>query len=76
MLQQPPIVVDVVKQPPITQEITMADVVLGAVGLTGAIMICALVVGAIAGAVFIWIRRTRDASAPPTDPGHATLRTS
>ena len=75
MLQPPPIVVDVVKQPPVTQEITMADVVLGAVGLTGFIMLCALIVGAIVGGLFIWFRRTRDAAAPPTDPGHARLRT-
>lgn len=72
MLQQPPIVVDVIKQPPITEEITMADVVLGAIGLTGIIMLSALVAGAIAGALFIWIRRTRDAA--PADPGHARLR--
>jgi hypothetical protein len=74
MLQQPPIVVDVVKQPPVAAEITMGDVIIGAVGLTGAIMLCALVAGAIVGGIFIWIRRMRDASAPPTDPGHARLR--
>ena len=74
MLQQDPIVVDVVKQPPITPEISMADVVLNAVGLTGVIMILALLAGLLVGAGFIWFRRTRDASAPPTDPGHARLR--
>ena len=75
MLQPPPIVVEVVKQPPITKEITMADVVLGAIGLTGVIMLCALIAGALVGAIFIWVRRTRDAAAAPTDPGHARLRT-
>lgn len=76
MLQQPPpIVVDVVKQPPVAAEITMADVVVGAVGLTGVIMLCALIAGVIVGGIFIWLRRKRDASAPPTDPGHARLRT-
>ena len=74
MLQQDPIVVDVVKQPPITPEISMADVVLNAVGLTGVIMILAVLAGLLVGAGFIWYRRTRDASAPPTDPGHARLR--
>jgi hypothetical protein len=73
--QQPPIVVDVVKQPPVAPEITMGDVVLGAIGLTGVIMLCALVAGLIVGGVFIWIKRSRDASAPPTDPGHSRLRT-
>jgi hypothetical protein len=72
--QQPPIVVDVVKQPPVAPEITMGDVVLGAVGLTGVIMLCALAAGAIVGGIFIWIKRRRDAVAPPTDPGHSRLR--
>ena len=39
------IVVDVIRQPPVTRELGMGDVVLGAVGLTGAIMIGALVTG-------------------------------
>jgi hypothetical protein len=66
-LQDKPIVVDVIKQPPITQEITMADVVVGAVGLTGVIMICALLAGLIAGGIFIWMRKVRErqSSEPP-----------
>jgi hypothetical protein len=74
MFQQNPIVVDVIKQPPVTPEISMADVVVGAFGLTGAIMLAAAIAGLLVGAIFIWIRRARDASAPPTDPGHARLR--
>jgi hypothetical protein len=74
MLQPDPIVVDVVKQPPVTPEISMADVVLGAVGLTGVIMGLALLAGLLVGGLFIWYKRSRDASAPPTDPGHARLR--
>jgi hypothetical protein len=74
MLQQNPIVVDVIKQPPVTAEITMADVVVGAFGLTGMIMVCALLAGLLVGGIFIWRRRALDASAPPTDPGHARLR--
>lgn len=60
--QQPPIVVDVVKQPPVAEEITMADVIVGAFGLTGVIMLSALLAGVIVGAIFIWIKRTRDKS--------------
>ena len=75
MLQaQPPIVVDVVKQPPVAPEITMGDVVLGAVGLTGIIMICALLAGLLVGAVFIAFKRKRDRDAPLSDPGGSTLR--
>ena len=71
---QQPIVVDVVKQPPITPEITVGDVILGAVGFTGVTMIAALLTGLLVGAIVIFIKRRRDASAPPTDPGHAKLR--
>jgi hypothetical protein len=73
-MQQNPIVVEVVKQPPVTPEITMGEVILGAVGLTGAIMLAAALVGLLAGALVIWFKRRRDAKAPPTDPGHARLR--
>lgn len=62
ILQQKPIVVDVSKQPPITPEIGMADVVLGALGLTGVIMLAALVAGLIAGGFFILHKRKRDRS--------------
>jgi hypothetical protein len=76
LLQQaPPIVVDVVKQPPVAPEITMGDVVLSAVGLTGVIMILALLAGLLVGGALVWYKRRGDATAPPTDPGHARLRT-
>lgn len=73
-LQQNPIVVEVLKQPPITRPITVGDVVLGAVGLVGVIMLVAAVTGLLVGAIVIFIKRRRDAVAPPTDPGHAKLR--
>jgi hypothetical protein len=73
-LQQNPIVVDVIKQPPVAREITMGDVVLGAMGFAGLIMVLALVAGVLVGAIVIFIKRRRDAVAPPTDPGHARLR--
>jgi hypothetical protein len=74
MFHQNPIVVDVVKQPPITPEITLGDIVLGAAGFTGVIMAIALATGLLVGAIVIYIKRRRDAVAPPTDPGHARLR--
>ena len=73
-LQQTPIVVEVIKQPPVAREITMGDVVLGAMGMTGIIMLIAAAAGLTVGAVAIFIKRRRDAVAPPTDPGHARLR--
>ena len=73
-LQQPPIVVDVVKQPPVAAEITMADVIVGAFGVTGVIMLSALVAGVVVGAIFIWIKRIRDAATPPADRDDSRLR--
>lgn len=73
-LQQDPIVVEVLKQPPVAREITMGDVVLGAMGMVGIIMAVAAATGLLVGAVVIVIKRRRDAVAPPTDPGHAKLR--
>ena len=74
MLQPPsPIVVDVFKQPPITPEIGMGDVVLGAVGLTGVIMLSALVVGLLVGGAFVWVKKMRAAAEPPAGAGHVVL---
>ncbi len=53
----------------------MGDVVLGAVGLVGAVMIAAAITGLLVGVVVVLIKRSRDAAAGPTDPGHARLRT-
>jgi hypothetical protein len=75
LLQAPgPIIVQTVRQPPITREITMGDVVLGAVGFVGAVMIAAAAAGLLVGLVVVLIKRSRDAAAGPTDPGHARLR--
>jgi hypothetical protein len=69
-----PIIIQTVRQPPITQEITMGDVVLGAVGFVGTVMIAAAAAGLLIGFVVVMIKRSRDAAAGPTDPGHAKLR--
>ena len=69
-----PIIIETVRQPPITREITMGDVVLGAVGLVGVLMIAAAVVGLLVGIVIVTIKRSHDRAAGPTDPGHARVR--
>ena len=69
-----PIIVQTVRQPPITREITMGDVVLGAVGFVGVVMIAAAVAGLVIGIVVVMVKRSRDRAAGPTDPGHARLR--
>ena len=69
-----PIIVQTVRQPPITREITMGDVVLGAVGFVGVVMIAAAAAGLVIGIVVVMLKRSRDRAAGPTDPGHARLR--
>jgi len=68
------IIVQTVRQPPVTREITMGDVVLGAVGFVGLVMIAAAVAGLVVGLVVVIRKRLRDRAAGPTDPGHARLR--
>jgi hypothetical protein len=52
----------------------MGDVVLGAVGFVGLVMIAAAVAGLLVGLVVVIRKRLRDRVAGPTDPGHARLR--
>ena len=75
LLQAPgPIIVETVRQPPVTQEITMGDVVLGSASLVGWVMVAAAAVGLLVGLIVVLIKRSRDRAAGPTDPGHARLR--
>lgn len=52
-----PIVVQMVDEP--TRETNVGDILLGAVGVVGVILVAALVVGLVAGWVFILIHRWR-----------------
>lgn len=74
-LQEPkPLIVETVRQPPITREITMGDVVIGAANLVGTVMVAGAVAGLVIGLVVVIRKRRQDAKAGPTDPGHARLR--
>ena len=55
-----PTIVEIVKEP--AASIDMIQVAVAAFGLTGVIMVSALVAGVLAGALFIWYRRRRPAS--------------
>ena len=72
LLQQEPIVVDVIKQPSPARDISI-DVVVGMFQMAGVVLLAAAVGGLIVGLVFIAIRRMRDASAAP-DSGPDDLR--
>ena len=69
-----PIIIQTVRQPPVSPEITMGDVVLGAVGFVGVVMIAAAIAGVLVGLVVVLRKRSRDRAAGPTDPGHSRLR--
>jgi hypothetical protein len=53
-----PIVVRVIEEP--VHETTVADVVLGALGLTGVLLLAALVFGLLLGGLLVLRRRRRD----------------
>jgi hypothetical protein len=72
-LRQPvtPVVVKIVEET--TQEVSVADILVGAFGFVGAVLVAAAVVGLLAGGVFILFRRWRDARVPAA-PDATALR--
>ena len=70
LAQQPqtPIVVRVVEQP--VESTGISDVIIGALGLTGVLLLSALLLGLLLGAILIGIKlvRARYNLAPPPDP--------
>jgi hypothetical protein len=65
-LQDKPIVVDVIRQPEITRDVSV-DAVLGMFALAGVFMLFAAVGGLLVGGIYVWIRRKQDSSATSTD---------
>jgi hypothetical protein len=65
-LLQKPIVVEVIRQPEVTRDVSV-DAVLGMFALAGVAILFAIVGGLIVGGIFVWIRRMQNASAPSTD---------
>ena len=72
-IQQAPVVVDVFKQPEVTRDISV-DVVIGMFSMAGAVLLLAAIGGLVVGAIFVGVRRYRDASAPPTETTGLGLR--
>jgi hypothetical protein len=72
-LLQGPIVVDVVRQPPVTPEITLTDVIVGAVGTAGILMLLSLLAGLLAGAIIIYFKKRAEAASPTSESSHARL---
>lgn len=56
-----PIIVRVVEEP--AKETTVVDVLLGSIGLTGLLLLIALVAGLALGGFFVWIKKRRGVDA-------------
>ena len=67
LLQQPqaPIVVTVDPQPAVTPPISYGGMLLSALGLVGVIVVAALIVGGLIGAVIIWRKKRQEAADDP-----------
>ena len=74
MLQQNPIVVEVLRQPPLTPEISYGSVLGSAIGLVGVIAISAAIVGLVIGGGFVWFKKRQEREGRPNDPTHVRLR--
>ena len=57
LLPQNPIIVQVVQQP--VESTTLADVLIGAIGLTGALVLLAILLGGVFGGVLIGVKLLR-----------------
>lgn len=68
-----PTIIQIVPEQP-RQEISMIDVALAGFGLTGVIMVAALVAGVIAGATYIWYRSKRAITTIEARGSHNLLR--
>ena len=62
-----PVIVKVVPAP--TPDVSVAGVILDALGLTGLITLAAFAVGLVFGVLLIWYKRWRDRDEPPGAPG-------
>ena len=72
MQEKPPdaFIVTVIKEPP--QEMTVADLIVGSLGIAGSLLALALVLGAVAGVWLVFWNKWRPASRrhlPPVRPG-------
>lgn len=57
-LLQSPVMVRVVEEP--TESTTVADVLIGAIGLTGVLVIAAVLLGALFGSILIGVKKYRE----------------
>jgi hypothetical protein len=73
VLLQQPIVVDL-SQPSETARITYTEVILSAFGVAGGIMLLAALMGITIGAIIVYRKKRREATAPVDGTDHVRLR--
>jgi hypothetical protein len=76
LLQQNPIVVETVRQPPVTPEISYVGVLGTAALAVVVILAVGIAVGAIVGGAIIWRKKQREKTADPSQPSHVRLHLS
>ena len=64
-LQSQPVMVRVVQ--PVVEETSVADVLIGSIGLTGVLVLVAILLGAVFGAVLIGIKKLRADAVPDSE---------
>ena len=69
---QQTVMVRVVQEP--VESTTVADVLLGSIGLTGLLIVSAVLLGAIFGAVLIGVKKMREKYNPEALPDSAALK--
>jgi hypothetical protein len=58
LIQQSPVIVRIIESPRDTTGLSqLRDVLIGSIGLTGAIVLAAFVLGAVVAGVMFWVRR-------------------
>lgn len=67
-----PIIVQVIDEP--VKSTGVGDIVLGALGITGVLLLAALVLGALLGGLLIWIKKVRAKYQVETVSDHDALR--
>ena len=74
MIMQPgqPIMVHVVQQP--TESTTISDVLIGSIGLTGVLLLAAVILGGLLGAVLIGLHKLRARLYPDAPLDSETIR--
>jgi len=67
-----PIVVRVIEEP--VKSTGVGDIILGALGITGVLLLAALLLGALLGGLLIWIKKVRSKYRVETVSEHDALR--